>query len=158
MSNNKRSGRTDLCAHQITAETLVLGGQRFTREDLQRQTPPLLVQLQPGQPPAPTVPPSGVDDKLLELQTALEKTRVSIEQTRTVQLERTAVKRKGHYYIAGRRVNASDLKGDGRRYFAVANYCSVQEAMQRLAEEIDMLHGVAKDSSGEISTSSTSSN
>lgn len=155
MSNsNKRPGRTELSAHQITAESLVLGGQRFTREDLQRQTPPLLVQLPPGPPTAPAVP-AAVDDRIVELQTALERTRASIEQSRSVQLERTAVKRKGHYYIAGRRVNASDLKGDGRRYFAVASYCSVQEALQRLAEEIDLLHGVSKDSSGEISTSSS---
>ncbi len=148
---NKRAGRLELCANQLTAETLVLGGQRFTRDDLARQAPPVLVQLQP-QPPLPSVP----DDRIVELQAALEATRKTIEQTRSVQLERTAVKRKGHYYIAGRRVNASDLKGDGRRYFAVASYCSVQEALQRLAEEIDALHN--NGSSSEISTSSTTSN
>lgn len=150
--SNKRPGRINIAADQLTANVLVLNGQRFTREDLQK---PLAqeVLVRPEPPAAPAVASNGpcCADRIADLETALQKTRSAIETN--ISLQRTAVKRKGHYYVSGRRINASDLQSASGRYFTVTHHTSVKEAVQRLAEEIDCLYGAQLVSSDEISSS-----
>lgn len=153
-TGGKRIGRTDIEAQQVTTNLLVLNGHRFTSDDLlRRSAPAMLVQPQP-QPVAPSAPAVVDDRRLAALETALQETRDAIA-ARSVQLERTAVKRNRHWYVAGKRVNASDLRGDSRRFFSVLSYSSVTAALQSLAEEIDALHGATKSGIDESSNSQT---
>lgn len=167
--SNKRIGRTNIEAHQLTANLLVLNGHRFTSDDLlSRSTHTVLVQPQPTAvaPAAPAVvvpavtpvapaQPDPLATRVEQLETALVATRAAIQSAREVELERTAVKRNRHWYVGGRRVNASDLKGDASRYFVVARHSTVIDALQALAAEIDALHASRPLTASDNSNSST---
>lgn len=157
----KKFGRQLVEAQTISANRLVLGGHCFTGDDLLcRSAPPVLVQSEPA-PMAPAR--TDVDEhrradderRMAALETALVETRQTIELSRSVHLERTAVKRNRHWYVGGRRVNAADLQGDSRRYFSVVRHVSIASALQSLAEEIDALHGAQKLAASDESSSST---
>lgn len=154
MLKNGRFGRTRIEANELATNCLVLNGNRFTSDDLlSRQTPPVLVQPQPTAV-APAAPAAD-DQRLTSLEQALATTRASIELSRSVHLERTAIKRKGHWYVAGKRVNAGVLQGDNRRYFVNERHSTIAEALQSLAAEIDAINGAGLRASDESSNSNT---
>lgn len=149
MATQRRYGRQKLDAYQVSAEHLVLGGETFTKEDLQTVQPAQQVLVQPSVGYARS-------DELAQLQAEVQKTIA--QQTRTIKLRRTPQRSgKGKpWTLAGRRLAASEISLDELgQPFVPRSYASVEEALQQIVFELD---GVRSGSSDISSSSSTLEN
>jgi hypothetical protein len=138
-------GRERLEAYQVSAEHLLLGGQQFTKEDLQKVQAPQSVLVQP---------PGGYAraDELAQLQAAVQATLA--QQTRAVRLKRTPQRRGKQWLLANKRIAASEVMLDEHNQpFVPRSYASVEDALQAIVFELD---GVRSNGSSSDNSSSTS--
>lgn len=155
MSN--KYGRQNLRAHTVHAQELYLDGQRITRESVLRApVVPEGVQNVPAPAPELLVRPESVsaeafereraarDQQCAELFAALQEAQKHVKQLadQRVTIVRKARKVNGRHLVAGQRVNATELRSSGgdKNELVMMRECSVAEALQMFAAELDRLH------------------
>lgn len=155
MSN--KYGRQILRAHTLHAKEIVLDGQCVTRESLLRAPEPApAAQVVPEPARELLVRPESVsqeafereraarDEQCAELFAALQEAQKHVKQLadQRVTIVRKARKVNGRHLVAGQRVNATELRSSGgdKNELVMMRECSVAEALQQFAAELDRLH------------------
>lgn len=156
------NARDRLQAREIHTSALFLGGKRITAEDLLRDaiaTAPapsraVLVRSQP----TPSVSREELEHERRARHEQFEELRRLLQQAQAqsvrdqdddrndrLTVKRTAHKRGQRHFVAGKRVEASQLQSvDGGKRFIVTHSGTVQELFQYFADELDALHQVSK--------------
>jgi DNA polymerase II small subunit/DNA polymerase delta subunit B len=154
------NARDTLRAREVHTSALFLGGKRITAQDLLRDaiasapapTRELLVRSQPTQP----VSREEFESERIARHEQYEEFRRLLHEARSkpvsrgdddddkddrVTVKRTAHKRGQRHFVAGKRVEASQLQSvDGGKRFIVTRSGTVQEMLQYFADELDALH------------------
>lgn len=153
-------GRPNLKTHRVEAgivaadalhvgSELLVGGERLTGTDIARiKTQPPAPNTYVSSQSSPVIPCPAVSSctalevAIRDLKTAheaLEARTAGPIPTPTVVLERAARKRGQRWMAAGQRANASDIQTVGNRKFVIQEL-TIDEALKRLAQEVDELH------------------